>query len=272
MEQEPFYRFDNRHWRVKTEILPKEVTAGISSRSGGVSEWPYDSLNTAFHVGDDSRAVRENRRLTAESAGFPLKNWVAAEQVHKADILKVDNTHRGMGALERESNAGNYDGLYTRENDILLVSLYADCVPLLFSAPGYACIGSAHAGWRGTSMNIAGKFVSTWHTDEGVPPEDVHAVIGPAVSERVYEVDDVVIDAMRNVLPENECAPWKASSSGKWFLSVKEMNRLLLKQAGVPPEQIYMSPRCTYLEEENFFSHRRDGSASGRMAAFIGMN
>ncbi|SFP05010.1 peptidoglycan editing factor PgeF [Salibacterium halotolerans] len=270
MGKEPFYRFDDRHWLLKSDILPKDVKAGITSRSGGVSKSPYDTLNMAFHVGDDPQAVLENRRLMAESVGFGMENWVAAEQVHQADILKVEHRHRGMGAWDREHSAGDYDGLYTREEGILLVSLYADCVPLLFSAPRHACIGSAHAGWRGTSMNIAGKFVSIWHKEENIPPEDVYAVIGPAVSQTVYEVDDTVIEAMKNVLPEDEYAPWEVSVSGGWLLSVKEMNRLLLKQAGVPQEQIFMSSHCTYLDEDNFFSHRRDGSASGRMAAFIG--
>ncbi|MGY4689746.1 peptidoglycan editing factor PgeF [Salibacterium sp. K-3] len=272
MEREPLYRYDDLHWRITPEILPKDVTAGMTSRSGGVSRPPYESLNTAFHVGDDPQNVLENRRRTAEASGFAMKDWVAAEQVHKADILKVEDSHRGMGAWNRENAAGNYDGLYTRSKGLLLVSFYADCVPLLFFAPGHGCIGSAHAGWRGTSLDIGGKLVAAWVEEEHIPPQDIYAVIGPAVSEPVYEVDDRVIEMMQEVLPPGETGPWNPSAAGRYLLNIREMNRLLLKQAGVRPEHIFVSSRCTYLEEDDFFSHRRDGSASGRMAAFIGQS
>ncbi|WP_026700156.1 peptidoglycan editing factor PgeF [Salibacterium aidingense] len=272
MELEPFYRQEETHYLIRKDIFSERITAGITSRCGGVSTAPFDSLNTAFHVGDSRDNVLKNRQRAAGKLGFSMKDWVAAEQVHKAGIVKIDESYRSYGAFNREQNAGEYDGMYTRSKGILLASFYADCVPLLFYAPAQECAGVAHAGWKGTYLDIGGRFVRQWQQNERINPEEIFVVIGPAISGAVYEVDREVINKMELILPKGAPAPWQSSRPEHWYFDVKEMNRLLLENAGIPSANIFKSSHCTYTEAENFFSHRRDHGQSGRMMAFIGLH
>ncbi|MFB5660643.1 peptidoglycan editing factor PgeF [Alteribacillus sp. HJP-4] len=273
MNIEPFEQNQDCLLMIKENkfLYNNSVSAGFTTRKNGNGSAPYDTLNTAFHVEDDSAAVLKNRQLTANRIGFPLENWAAARQVHGASIWKAGSADRGRGAMDLESAGADADGIYTREKNVLLTSVYADCVPLLFHAAGHQCAGLAHAGWKGTAMNIAGAFVQTWKNIEQIDPEDIQVVIGPAISKPAYEVDSRVIEAMKQVLPSKSSPPWDEKDNGKFQLDMKEMNRLLLIDAGVPLQQIYVSRHCTYKESRLFFSHRRDGARTGRMMSWIAL-
>lgn len=133
-----------REWQEQEPHL----VAGFSTRFGGVSEAPFASMNLAFHVDDQEQNVVQNRQLLAARLGFPVEQWVGTEQVHQAAIQKVDRKDAGKGALSFETALKATDGMYTKEEDLLLTSLYADCVPLYFWAPTAQLIGLAHAGWQ----------------------------------------------------------------------------------------------------------------------------
>ncbi|MDQ0299054.1 YfiH family protein [Salibacterium salarium] len=274
MKNDPFLRQEESHFLLKEAPFGENVhvTAGMTTRLNGIGNAPYDTLNMAFHVGDESDAVLANRERVAKAIGFPLSDWVAAEQVHKADIVKVSNQDKGKGAWKREESVGNFDGMYTSEKGVLLVSFYADCVPLIFFAPKQEYVGVAHAGWKGTSLNIGGALVTEWIEKEGINSEGIYVAIGPSISEEVYEVDGHVIEQMEQVLPEENNPPWTKSRPNHWLLDVKEMNRILLNSAGVPLSNIFKSSHCTYSEPETFFSHRQSNGTTGRMMAFIGIN
>lgn len=251
---------------------PGNITAGFTIRSGGHSPAPFSSNNMAFHVGDEADNVVENRKMVAAEAGRPLSTWTAAEQVHKADIIHAVRDDAGKGALTRESRVGEADGMYTSSADVTLVSFYADCVPLYFHAPRSGLVGLAHAGWKGTALNIGARMIETWEKEEGIAPEEIYAVIGPCISQQHYEVDDTVINAMKQVLGSSAAAPWTKNSSGRYQLDMKAVNRLLLEQAGIPAAQIEITSYCSFEQEQLFFSHRRDKGKSGRMMSFIGKN
>lgn len=247
------------------------IQAGFSTRKGGASIGEYQSLNLGYHVNDKEEHVTKNRHILAAAVGDPLENWVFAEQTHRDQIVKVPHILKGSGAFSQAGAIKDTDGLYTKENDIVLALLYADCIPLYFQAPEKHLIGLAHAGWKGTVLNIAGKMIKLWEDAEGVNRSDIQAVIGPGISKAQYEVDERIIKAVDDTMNELaiEVKPYQKLETGTFLLDLKKMNVLLLRNAGLHDSQIHVSPICVNREEEHFFSHRRAKGQTGRMAAWI---
>jgi polyphenol oxidase len=272
MKNEPFMSSSDellllRRWKT----LHHQIIAGFTTKLGGQSEQPFDSLNLGLHVHDDALRVRLNRQKVADLLSFPLSQWVCAEQIHGNHIEKVTNEHKGKGVFSYSDGVQGADGLYTTEKNILLVLCYADCVPIYFFAPKHQIIGAAHAGWRGTVRNICGKMIEIWRTKENINPEDIYVAIGPSIGSCCYIVDDKVIDQLREVLLQKEEAPFKNVSKGQYALDLKQANKQLLLQSGIPEHNIEISSYCTSCDDELFFSHRRDKGKTGRMISFIGL-
>ncbi len=108
-------------------------------------------MNLGLHVNDIVENVHENRRILANKLQKPLENWICSEQVHAHHVEKVGQQEKGSGVYSYEDGISKTDGIYTSNEDVLLTSCYADCVPLYFYAPSHGMIGLAHAGWKGTS-------------------------------------------------------------------------------------------------------------------------
>ncbi|HET7616254.1 MAG TPA: polyphenol oxidase family protein, partial [Bacillales bacterium] len=185
---------------MKIACWPKEVTAGFSTRNGGTSVPPFQSLNLGYHVEDEPDKVLLNRKHLAERLSFPMQQWICAEQIHGSAIRKVDEGEAGNGSLDMNSAIPGTDGLYTNAKGILLALAYADCVPLYFFAPRSGFVGIAHAGWRGTVQNIGGFMVERWVRNQSIPIEDIHVAIGPSIGPCCYEVDYRVIEAVGEAL------------------------------------------------------------------------
>jgi polyphenol oxidase len=247
-----------------------ELTVAFSSRNGGISSPPYDTNNLGLHVNDNKNSVINNRQLTADKLNWELSSWTAADQIHEDQIVKVTSPLSGSGARSYEDTIKRTDALYTAETNILLTLGYADCVPVYFFSREKGLVGIAHAGWKGTVKNIAGKMVRLWQEMENIHPGSIHAAIGPSISHCCYEVDDRVINSLEETLPDWK--PYEKIEEGRYRLQLKEANYRLLIQEGVPPEHIYVSSYCTSCSEDLFFSHRRDRGKTGRMMAFIGRN
>ncbi len=252
------------------ERNPKMV-AGFTTREGGNSSEPFHSMNMGFHVNDDPDMVQQNRKKFAESIGFPVENWVGSKQVHGSNIVKVTKNERGIGSLDFESAVPDADALYTTDEDILLTSLYADCVPLYFYAPNEQLIGLAHAGWKGTVAKIGPEMVKTWSEKENVDVSTIQAAIGPSIGNCCYEVDERVINEVKAALNcMDDPSVYKKNEYGKYQLNLKRLNEKLLLNAGVPQENIIISDQCTSCENDIFFSHRKDKGKTGRMMSYIG--
>ncbi|HHY74539.1 MAG TPA: peptidoglycan editing factor PgeF [Bacillus bacterium] len=272
MEKEPFLLKDTVLFIDTWNSFNQNVVAGFSTRQGGVSKEPFHSMNLGLHVNDEKKAVTRNREKLAELIDAPLTTWVCAEQIHGAKIAKVTNKDAGKGSIQMETAIKGVDGLYTRENDTFLFTVYADCVPLYFFAKSQNIIGVAHAGWRGTVANIAGEMVELWKREENISIEDLYVCIGPSIGKCCYVVDDYVIDQVANRLHgEINNHIYEKISSGQYKLDLKQVNVELLKIAGVIPAHIEVSNYCTSCHSNLFFSHRRDQGKAGRMLSFIGM-
>ncbi len=241
------------------------LKAGFTTRQGGVSLPPFDTFNLGLHVNDDQDAVIANRQRLAGHTGFPLEDWVVAQQVHGTEIAVVSEPDKGKGSQSQADAILNVDGLITNQTGILCTAFFADCVPLYFFDPASRWIGIAHAGWRGTVNGMAEKMVSLLQKN-GVKPETLVAAIGPSIGVGAYQVDDKVIGQVPDGMGE---AVLQEKETGT-FLDLQRLNELFLRKAGLPAENINRSQLCTFEESHLFFSHRRDEGKTGRMLGFIG--
>ncbi|MBO9130252.1 peptidoglycan editing factor PgeF [Bacillus sp. 165] len=270
MKQEPF-QYDKSVMRLNSwEAMNPALTVGFTTKEDGSSEGDYSTLNLGLHVNDREEAVHQNRRLVASKLHFPLHTWVCSEQIHENRVVKVTQNHKGKGVFQYGDGIPGTDGIYTNEPNVLLTSCYADCVPLYFYAPSAGMIGLAHAGWKGTVKNIVNEMITKWTQQEGIAVEDIYVTIGPAIGSCCYVVDDRVIQKVEHVLHDAHL-PFHVVSEGQYQLDLKEVNRLLCRQAGIQEDHILVSSLCTSCEENLFFSHRRDKGKTGRMLSFIGL-
>lgn len=228
------------------------VDAVVTTRNGGVSTGPYRSLNLGLHVGDDDDAVVENRRRAASSLGASLDDCVFATQVHGTAATVVGSGDAGRGARVATDAIPACDVLVTTTPGPVLVTLVADCSPVLLVDPEARVLSAVHAGWRGA---LQGAVVSALRAMSalGARPERVVAFIGPSVHPSVYVVGPEVADAARSSLgPAAAQVLWPRGD--RWRLDVAGANRLQLLAAGVAPEHVHSAGVGT--DDERFFSDR----------------
>lgn len=235
-------------WIVPEWPAPAGVYALSTTRRGGVSAAPYESLNLGDHVGDLAAHVAENRlRVCARTPAVPL--WLS--QVHGVAVVDVAGGRDGMVA----------DASFARAPGRACTVMTADCLPVLFCHRGGSVVAAAHAGWRG----LAGGVLEATLDAMTVPAGEVLAWFGPAIGPDAFEVGDDVRSAFVGDLPAAASA-FRARPGGKWLADLYALARMRLQRKGV--QAIYGGHRCTFSEPESFFSHRRDRT-TGRMASLI---
>nr|WP_288224039.1 peptidoglycan editing factor PgeF [uncultured Megasphaera sp.] len=239
---------------------------GVTGRGGGVSKAPYDSLNVALHVGDDPKAVLENRRRLCQVIGCSLPDITMAKQTHEDHIVAVGAAERGCGAGSYATALDHTDVLMTDEKYTPLLICVADCVPIIlydFHRPACAVI---HAGWRGTAARIAVKTIFAMTVAYGSRPEELFAFIGPSISAAHFEVSRSTADIFKK--SGAMYASCVYDGEGARTVDLWKVNQLQLKEAGLREEHIAMTRFCVFSHADKFFSYRRDGGITGRMAAF----
>ncbi|MEK8129737.1 peptidoglycan editing factor PgeF [Paenibacillus filicis] len=257
-----------------------QLAAGFTTRIGGVSGAPFDSLNCGLHVPDDPKDVIANRRKLAEALAFSFESCTYAEQVHGKEIQVVTSRERGAGNDSRDTALQAKDGFVTNERGVLLHALFADCVPLYFYDPIRQAVGLAHAGWKGTALQIARSLLETMSAAYGTKARDVRAAIGPSIGVCCYEVDETVIRRMDRVIAElgpavpgeeGQIPYYHPQPDGKYKLNLQQVNRQIMCKAGILPSHIEISGLCTSCRTDLFYSHRKEGGRTGRMVAWIGL-
>jgi hypothetical protein len=171
---------------------------------------------------------------------------------------------RSLGALEQRSALAGVDALTTREQRLVLMGLFADCVPVCIFDPVSNALALCHASWRGTARRVAPAAVRCL-VESGSKVNDLTAVIGPCICQRCYEVGDDVVDAL-GLYDMSMPGVLVPSRPGKWLLDLRTLNSAQLADSGVPMHNISVYDMCTACNEDLFFSHRRDGAKTGRMA------
>lgn len=241
------------------------IDLGFLSRMGGVSQAPYDSFNLGFQVGDDPVAVLKNREQLLNHWKLPWSKVVVGEQVHGTNVLWVGEDDGGRGSRESETAIPAMDGLLT-QSTLGLMAFFADCVPLFFYYPDLKAVGIAHAGWKGTAQKIGQKVIEQFEKAGGCT-ENAWVAVGPSIGPCCYLVDERVVEQFRQnygntpfIYPQGD---------GQYLLDLWEANRTTFLEKGVHPENIAVAATCTSDNPEWFFSHRRDGARTGRMAGWI---
>jgi YfiH family protein len=239
------------HWPA---LGPTGVEVVVTTRHGGVSVGPYESLNLALHVGDDPAAVLENRRRAAEAVGRSLVDLVFGEQVHGAGVTTVDRRHAGRGSRRGDDALRGVDALVTTDPAVTLVTQVADCVPLALFDPEARVLAVVHAGWRGTVAGVGDAALDRL-VSLGGRVERTVAVIGPCVAPARYQVGPEVAAAVRARLGGDDGVVLVPDGDGHWRLDLAATHRLLLGRRGVGAERIVTCPWSTG-GDGPFFSDR----------------
>ena len=247
------------------------IRHAITTREGGHSKGAFASLNLGLHVGDDAEAVLGNRVRLAGVLDATADDMIFAEQVHGNRVALVGEADRGRGASEAASALPGTDALITDTPGLWLTILVADCVPLLLADPVRGVIGAAHAGWRGTVADIAGRSVRAMVEGFGCDPADIVAGIGPSIGPEDLEVGPEVAEAFRRAFPDRHPQLIRAGRGDRCLVDLWRANRLQLDDAGLNPLAIDLAGISTVASLERFYSHRAEGGRTGRFAATIAL-
>ncbi len=231
-----------------------ELVHGFSTRLGGVSRPPFETLNLGLHTVDDTQAVHENRRLFFNALGVDPQRVVFPQQIHSADIKIVGQP----GAV------AHCDALITNQPNVFLSIQTADCFPVFLYDPVQKVVAIIHSGWRGTAKNITGQTLRKMHAHFNVQAANILALIGPGVQKQCYQVDRSVVDFFA---PEF----YETDTPHHFLLDLQGAIYHQLLNEGVPAEQIEMDRDCTHCRSDLYYSYRRDGKKSGRMMGIIGI-
>ena len=250
-----------------TSGLLSGVCHGFTTRLGGVSPAPWDSLNLGVSRGDAIENVQQNYRLLGDALGLCVENAVLSQQTHTDNVRIVTAEDRGKG-LWRRRDYTDVDAMVTNVPHTPLVVFGADCNVILLHDPVHHAVGACHAGWRGTAAGIAAKTVAVMARQYGTDPGDVRAAIGPSIGKCCFETDGDVPQALREALG-SDAEPLMDWNGSKWHIDLKAANALWLRRAGVV--HIDVCADCTMCHPERYWSHRRRGDRRGVQAAVISL-
>ena len=235
----------------------------MTTRRGGVSTGPFDSMNLRDGLGDNAAAVAQNLALLTAVVGAPL---VRLNQVHGARVVRLTATDAAPGSPPHDA-----DACITTEPGVVCSIQVADCLPVLFAAPG--AVAAAHAGWRGLAGGVLESTLTALCEASGCAPDQVSVWLGPCIGPRRFEVGADVLQAF-GVFPAETSnsgdttgprrfAPLRA---GKWLVDLPGLARDRVSACGV--KAISGGTWCTASDASRFFSFRRDG-VTGRMVAAV---
>ena len=230
----------------------------MTTRQGGVSAAPFDSMNIRFGVGDEAQAVQRNLAILRQH--LPAVP-VFLNQVHGAQVVRLTSADVQTGAAQHQA-----DACVTTERGVACTAQVADCLPVLFAAPGG--VAAAHAGWRGLAGGVLQATVAALCEAAQCQPKQLHVWLGACIGPTQFEVGADVLEAFDSNNPEvSPCfIPRGAQHPNKWWANLSQLARGRLQAAGV--EHISGGRWCTASNASRFFSYRRDG-VTGRMVAVV---
>lgn len=229
---------------------PARVRSLITTRAGGISRPPFDSLNLGHHVGDAAERVLHNRAVLRQHLpAEPL--WLS--QVHGTTVVEA-------AAIWGEAPV-QADAIVARRRHDVCAIMTADCLPVLLADTAGSVVGAAHAGWRG----LCGGVIEATVARMAVPPAQVMAYLGPAIGPAAFEVGSEVRAAFLRHDPAAASA-FRPGAGDRWLADIYQLARQRLQAMGVA--QVHGGGDCTVTDARRFFSYRRDGE-TGRMASLI---
>ena len=227
----------------------------MTTRHGGGSTRPYDTLNLGLHVGDDAETVVQNRKTAAAGFGVDLDDVVFARQVHGVSPAVVGPDDRGRGTRTEDDAIPDADILVTTSPQVTLAILVADCLPLALVDPEAGVLAAVHAGWRGTAAGAVGRAVLAMR-DCGADAERLRVFLGPAVRPDRYQVSETVLQALTEAVHPAvlDDAVARVDGPGHWLVDLVAANRQQLIASGVRDDHIADCGATT--ADGDFFSDR----------------
>lgn len=249
---------------------PSNVSAVVTTRLGGVSASPYNSLNLGEHVGDDPNSVAANWQRVINALSLPEAPQLL-QQVHGTTVVRLPPLSPGSssGDIPLKSQCG--DAVYTQQVGRVCTVLSADCLPILLCNRQGTEVAAVHAGWRGLAAGVVSNAVKTFQSSPG----DLLAWLGPAIGPNHFEVGQEVFDAFSEQNSWGSAAisacfsPQPSQGKPRWLANLVDLAKLSLRASGVT--RLFGGELCTYSEPQSFFSYRREG-VTGRMASLIWLN
>lgn len=234
---------------------PQHVYAYTTTRQQGVSSHPYASFNLAQHVGDDEGNVTRNRLLLHETLTLP-SNPIWLEQVHSNKVITIHQNSTTKNPIA--------DAAITNNPETVCVVMTADCLPILICDVGGKQVGAIHAGWRGLANGVIENTIQAM--DE--PPSQLLAWLGPAIGPEVFEVSEDVLQRFVAQDPQAITAfEIRSGVKNKWLANIYLLATRRLNALGLTA--VFGGEYCTYSDQKNFYSYRRDHGITGRMATLI---
>lgn len=234
-----------------------EVIAVESNRKGGVSKMPFSSLNLGLSTNDKPENILENRKILFGKLGIKTSRVTLSNQVHKDKILKVTRSKVYEG----------YDALITENSNTFLSVTVADCTPVLIYDAKNQAVAAVHAGWKGTVLDITAKTIQRMREEFKTDPKDCYVYVGTCIDENSFEVGEDVAAMFTYDLKRLD----KSGRKPKFYVDLKKANVTQLLKCGVPENQIEVSAFSTVLDNDIYFSHRKEKGKTGRMMALIGV-
>ena len=253
-------------WIDAGNLLGDKIGLVFTDRHGGVSPPPFDSLNLAYHTGDEPRNVFDNRMRVAVKMCVAAERFIFLQQVHGVRVARAvlsDLMIAGNGPAETIAET---DGVFTADKGVVLSVLTADCVPIALALPSLGVVAMLHAGWRGTIGDIVGSALAGIERETGLDAGEIKAVMGPAIGPCCYEVDEGRARLFVEKYGEDSNV---VAGNGGCRPDLFRANMINLLEAGVREDNISRVGGCTCCEER-YFSFRRDG-VTGRQGAFVFM-
>lgn len=268
----------NRFYVEKEQCLEYLTFPGLSkvegirhlftTRTGGVSEGIFSSMNLSFTRGDREQAVEENFGRIAKVLGTKPEHIVCSDQTHTVNIRYVSKEDGGKGVV-RPKDYHDVDGLITDVEGLCLATFYADCVPLYFVDPAKKVIGLAHSGWRGTVCGMGRHMVQAMEKRFGCRPEDIMVAIGPSICVGCYEISEEVAERFQEGFWSDKEVLLPGKQMGKYQLDLWKANKEILLSSGILPNKLEITDVCTCCNSDYLFSHRASHGKRGNLGAFL---
>jgi YfiH family protein len=249
---------------MKTKMYKNDehIVAGMTLKDSAELELN----NMALHVCENEEAILQNRMKLANLLQCNIEDFVCAYQTHSANVHKVILADKGNGATNVTTAIPNTDALYTDEPNVLLCTFTADCVPVIFHHEEKGIVGVIHSGWQGTVKEITPRVFNRLVNEEGCDPKGFKVILGPALSQEKFEVDEDVYVRFRDLGYANDFMYYKEETH-KFHIDNQKTVKKQCELAGIPLENITIDTTCTFISDEGF-SYRQD-KKSGRHLSFI---
>jgi YfiH family protein len=236
---------------------------GVKLYARALSHAPHGWTTRQLELRGSADRERAGWNAVSSAAGVGPDQLTRLRQVHGASVHVAGTRDTGLGPSEA-------DIVLTETPDRAVAVQVADCAPVLVADRGGRVVAAAHAGWRGTAADVAGTTVRSMTGMSRHAPAAFDAAIGPCIGPCCYEVGEELIDAFRAAgWSGPDCNRWFLRRDGRLFLDVWTANADQLTRAGIPASQVHVSRLCTACHPDWFYSYRRDGAGTGRLAGFI---